>query len=150
MRLPETAARRASDESSRSGSAACASPTSTRTLRVLETSHPPTYYVPVETSTGRPRPVDGATWCEFKGEAAYFDLVGAATPPPRAAWTYPAPESRGFEALVGHVAVHAERGSTAAPSTARSSCPRPAASTAAGATSWVVGPFKGEPGTWGW
>ena len=49
---------------------------STRTLRVLETSHPPTYYVPfADFAPGVLRPMNGTTYCEWKGQAEYFDLV---------------------------------------------------------------------------
>src|SRR4051794_31764743 len=47
-----------------------------RSLRVLETSHPPVYYVPEEAvAPGVLRPVAGTTWCEFKGSASYFDVA---------------------------------------------------------------------------
>src|SRR5207302_10110121 len=62
-------------------------------LRVLETSHPPTIYVPpadvrmdlLETSAAR------ATWCEFKGSARYLDAVVAGDRTRAVAWTYPEP-----------------------------------------------------------
>ncbi len=80
-------------------------------LRVLETSHPPTYYVPLDAfAEGVLRPVEGASFCEWKGVAAYFDLVGGpdASGEPvvarRAAWTYPEP-TPGFRELLGTVAV---------------------------------------------
>src|SRR4051794_36482528 len=79
-------------------------------LRVLGASHPPTYYLPRDAFVpGALKAADGASWCEWKGQAAYFDVVGGTpTSDPvvaaGAAWTYPAP-SRGFEALAGAVAV---------------------------------------------
>ena len=59
-----------------------------RSLRVLETSHPPVYYVPGEAlAPGLLRPARGTTWCEFKGSAAYFDVVSpSGRVVPRAAW----------------------------------------------------------------
>ena len=122
---------------------------STRTLRVLETSHPPTYYVPVaDVEPGALRPVDGATWCEFKGEAAYFDLVGGGVTAQRAAWSYPRP-TRGFEALVDHVAVMPGAVDRC---TVDGEVVVPQAGGFYGGwvTSRVAGPFKGEPGSWGW
>ena len=122
---------------------------STRTLRVLETSHPPTYYVPVDDVVpGALRPAAGSSWCEFKGEAAYFDVIGADAVAARSAWTYPHP-SPGFEALVGHVAVMPG---------AMDRCtvdgevvvPQSGGFYGGWITARVVGPFKGEPGTWGW
>jgi uncharacterized protein (DUF427 family) len=59
-----------------------------RSRRVLETSHPPVYYIPaadVRTERLRRRP-DGPTWCEFKGAARYYDAGDRAT----VAWSRPA------------------------------------------------------------
>jgi uncharacterized protein (DUF427 family) len=122
---------------------------STRTLRVLETSHPPTYYVPEsDFEPGVLRPARGSTRCEFKGDAAYFDVVAGEAVAPSAAWTYPDPMP-GFEPLAGHVAVM--------PS-AMDECrvddevvtPQEGGFYGGWITSRVVGPFKGAPGTRGW
>ena len=87
--------------------------------RRLETSHPPTYYLPrAAFGEGALRPSAGASWCEWKGQATYFDLVSGATLAPRAAWTYEQP-TPGFEPIAGAIALMAA-GSTAAWSTARS------------------------------
>src|SRR5438128_852028 len=73
--------------------------------RVLETSHPPTYYLPADdVEPGVLRPASGSSWCEWKGAASYFDLVADATVARRAAWTYPRP-TPGFEELAGAIAV---------------------------------------------
>ena len=123
--------------------------TSTRSLRVLETSHPPTYYVPADDfAPSSLRPAEGSSWCEFKGAASYFDVVGADAVAPRAAWAYRNP-SAGFEALVGHVAVMPG---------AMDRCtvdgevvtPQTGGFYGGWITSRVVGPFKGGPGSWGW
>ena len=122
---------------------------STRSLRVLETSHPPAYYLPVEDfAPGTLRPAGGSSWCEFKGAAAYYDLVAGDAVAPRAAWTYPDP-SPGFEAIRGHVAVMPA---------AVDRCtvdgevvtPQEGGFYGGWITSRVVGPFKGGPGTHGW
>ena len=121
----------------------------TRSLRVLETSHPPTYYLPVEDVVeGALLPVVGHTWCEFKGEASYFDLVAGDVVAPRAAWTYPDP-SPGFEALPGHVGVMPAAVDSC---TVDGELVRPQEGGFYGGwiTSRVVGPFKGGPGTRGW
>ncbi len=122
---------------------------STHTLRVLETSHPPTYYVPVDDFVdGALRPVEGSSFCEWKGAAAYFDVLSGDTVAARAAWTYPTP-TRGFEELVGHIAVMPG-------AVDRCIVDDEVVTAQAGGfyggwiTSRVVGPFKGEPGTWGW
>ena len=77
--------------------------------RVLETSHPPTYYLPrAAFADGALRPAAGASWCEWKGQASYFDLVAGTTVAASAAWTYEDP-SPGFEPIAGAVAVMAAR-----------------------------------------
>jgi uncharacterized protein (DUF427 family) len=121
----------------------------TSALRVLETSHPPTYYLPVSAFTdGLLWPAAGSSYCEWKGEAAYYDLVTPGRTAERAGWTYPRP-SPGFETLVGHVAVMAA---------AMDECtvdgevvtPQEGGFYGGWITSAVVGPFKGGAGTWGW
>ncbi len=117
--------------------------------RVLETSHPPTYYLPTSAFTpGVLRPSAGSSYCEWKGEAAYYDLVTPARTAVRAGWTYPSP-SPGFEALVGHVAVM-----PALVDECRVDdevvVPQEGRFYGGWITSRVVGPFKGGPGTRGW
>ncbi|MET0806763.1 MAG: DUF427 domain-containing protein [Lacisediminihabitans sp.] len=121
----------------------------TDAVRVLETSHPPVYYLPrSEFPEGALLPADGASFCEFKGGARYLTVRGGGTDAVRSAWFYPSP-SPGYEQLVGRVAVY--------PS-AMDECElagelvTPQAGDFYGGwiTSRVVGPFKGEPGTLGW
>ena len=103
----------------------------TASLRVLETSHPPTYYLPASSFAGGVlRPAEGGSWCEWKGQASYLDLVVGDQVLTGIAWTYPEPSAR-FEALRDHVALY-PGGWTGAPSTARSCSPSPGTSTAAG------------------
>ena len=63
---------------------------STRTSwRVLETSHPPTYYLPRDAfEHGALRPATGRSWCEWKGQASYLDLVAGEVVASRAGWFY--------------------------------------------------------------
>ena len=78
---------------------------SQRALRVLETSHPPTIYVPLDdVAPGVLRPSRHRTFCEFKGYAAYYDVAGRR----EAAWYYADP-SPGYEQLRGHVAFYPGR-----------------------------------------
>lgn len=78
-----------------------------RAWRVLETSHPPTYYLPRDAfAAGVLRPAAGSSWCEWKGQASYFDLVTPARVAPRAAWTYQRPTA-GFEPIANAIAVMA-------------------------------------------
>ena len=121
-----------------------------RSLRVLETSHPPVYYLPAEAiAPGLLRPTPGSSWCEFKGSASYFDLAcPSGRVDPRAAWHYPQPTT-GYEALVGHVAFYPGR---------MDRCTVDGETVLAQLgdfyggwiTSKVTGPFKGAQGTAGW
>jgi uncharacterized protein (DUF427 family) len=121
----------------------------TEAYRVLETSHPPTYYLPADAFLpGSLRATAGSSFCEWKGAATYFDVVGGTKVAPRAAWTYPEPTPP-FAALADHVAVYP------AP---MDRCtvdgevvdPQPGGFYGGWVTSRVVGPFKGGPGTHGW
>lgn len=117
--------------------------------RVLETSHPPTYYLPpgcfVE---GSLRPTAGSSWCEWKGQASYFDLVTPAAVARRAAWTYPAP-SPAFVELTGAVAVMASLVDRCTVN-GEEVVPQPGEFYGGWITSWIAGPFKGGPGSAGW
>ncbi|HLK67571.1 MAG TPA: DUF427 domain-containing protein [Bryobacteraceae bacterium] len=60
--------------------------------RVLETSHPPTYYIPpadvrLEFLTPSPQ----RTFCEFKGSAGYWTLMVGTRVSREAAWSYSRP-----------------------------------------------------------
>src|SRR5437763_16967532 len=66
----------------------------TRAHRVLETSHPPVYYVPLEdVAHGALEATRGrGTFCEWKGKATYFDVIGGGDRRvERGAWTYSDP-----------------------------------------------------------
>jgi len=122
---------------------------STRAYRVLETSHPPTYYIPqadiqMAYLTATPR----HSFCEFKGEASYWTVVVDGMRAENAAWGYLAP-SRGFEAITGHIAFYASRMEACYVDDERVQAQ--AGDFYGGwITSEIVGPFKGAPGTWGW
>jgi len=80
---------------------------SIRTHRVLETSHPPVYYVPLEdVAAGTLEPSGGrTTFCEWKGVAAYYDVSAGGRTSERGAWTYRDPVP-GFEAIRDAVAFY--------------------------------------------
>lgn len=80
----------------------------TRGLRVLETHHAPTYYLPPEDIVATLRLASGSSVCEWKGAARYFDVVSGDVSAARAAWAYDHPTSR-FAALAGYVAFYAGR-----------------------------------------
>ena len=121
----------------------------TSSLRVLETSHPPAYYLPYAGFTdGVLVPVSGSTYCESKGHASYFDVVAGGVRMARAAWTYRDP-SPGFEALRDHVSVMPGAMDRC---TVDGEVVQPQAGGFYGGwiTARVAGPFKGGPGTFGW
>lgn len=119
-----------------------------RSWRVLETSHPPTFYLPRGSfEPGVLRAAAGSSVCEWKGRAAYLDLVAGEVVAERAAWTYHDP-TLPFAAIAGAVAVYpaaVDATLDGEPVTAQ-----PGGFYGGWVTSAVVGPFKGEPGTWGW
>lgn len=118
-------------------------------VRVLETSHPPVYYLPIPAfADGALAPAEGSSFCEFKGSARYFDVRGGGTVARRAAWGYPHP-SDGFESLAGRVAVYA-RPMDACEVDGEAVTPQPGDFYGGWITSGVTGPFKGAPGSLGW
>ncbi|HEX3289183.1 MAG TPA: DUF427 domain-containing protein [Mycobacterium sp.] len=121
----------------------------TRSWRVLETSHPPTYYLPKDCfADGVLRRAAGASWCEWKGRASYFDLIAEAKCARAAAWTYPTPTA-GFEPIAGAIAVMAAAVDRCTVN-GEVVVPQPGGFYGGWVTSWVRGPFKGVPGSMGW
>ncbi|MEE6177412.1 DUF427 domain-containing protein [Mycobacterium sp. 050134] len=122
---------------------------SRRAWRVLETSHPPTYYLPCDAfKDGALRKAAGSSWCEWKGQAAYYDLLGGGAVAPKAAWSYPHP-TPGFAAIAGAVAVMAAKADRCTVD-GEVVEPQPGGFYGGWITSWVTGPFKGVPGSVGW
>jgi uncharacterized protein (DUF427 family) len=121
----------------------------TRAFRVLETSHPPVYYIPPEDVRSEfLRPSRRHTWCEFKGEASYYDLVVGEREVREAAWFYPEPTSR-FAAIRDHLAFYPGRVDAAWVDDEQVQAQ--AGDFYGGwITSEILGPFKGGPGTAGW
>lgn len=121
----------------------------TRAIRVLETSHPPTYYIPLEDfSPGVVQPVAGQTLCEFKGAASYGDVVVGDETIPRVVWWYPTPH-REYQDLLGHAALYPGRFDEVTVNGERVQA-QEGDFYGGWITSRVTGPFKGAPGTWGW
>ena len=121
----------------------------TDAVRVLETSHPPVYYLPPDdVATEHLTQTSHTTMCEFKGRAAYFSLTMGNRSVDQAAWSYPDPVER-YAALTDHFAFYASR---------MDACyvDEEAVRYQEGdfyggwITDDVVGPFKGGPGTMGW
>ena len=121
----------------------------TRAKRVLETSHPPVYYIPPDDIRMEHLTLaEGTSFCEWKGVARYYDLETKERRERRAAWFYPDPVPAYAElkdcvafypslmdaCWVDGEKVRAQEGDFYG----------------GWVTSEIVGPFKGGPGTWGW
>lgn len=78
----------------------------TRGFRVLETHHAPTYYFPRADVMAQLGPVQGSSFCEWKGAARYFDVRAGDAKAPRAAWCYDSPSPK-FGPIARHVAFYA-------------------------------------------
>ncbi len=118
-------------------------------LRLLETSHPPTYYIPpADVRRDLLVRAPGASMCEWKGAATYWTVRTAAKVAERAAWSYPDPFAD-FAALRDHLAFYcaAMDGCFVAGERAR---PQPGGFYGGWISDHVVGPFKGGPGSAGW
>lgn len=118
-------------------------------LRVLETSHPPTIYIPpADIEVASLRPAGGRSFCEWKGIATYFDVVSGERSERAAGWTYRDPVAA-YAALRDHVAVYPGRMDACWLDDERV---RSQEGDFYGGwiTDDVVGPFKGAPGTRGW
>ena len=122
---------------------------SNRVYRNLETSHPPTYYIPMEDFQDKVlMPTPGTSFCEFKGVAHYLDIRSGDQVAQKAAWYYP--EAKGqYLPLRNKVAVYAHMMDTCwindEPVQAQEGD-----FYGGWITSNIVGPFKGGQGTWGW
>lgn len=118
-------------------------------VRTIETSHPPSYYIPPQDiAPGVLREAAGSSFCEWKGNAIYWDVVVGTAILRRIGWSYPDPTS-GFAMLRDHVAFYAGPFDRC---TVDGETVTPQAGGFYGGwiTGAVVGPFKGGPGTAGW
>lgn len=122
----------------------------TRTaVRTIETSHPPSYYIPLhDIAPGLLRSGEGRSFCEWKGVATYWDVVIGEVVLPRVGWSYPSP-SPAFAPLRDHVAFYAGPFDRCLVD-GEPVTPQPGGFYGGWITSHVAGPFKGGPGTRGW
>ena len=118
-------------------------------FRVLETSHPPTYYLPPsDVELAHLSASSRTSWCEFKGQARYYDLSIDGRTARAAAWSYDRP-TPSFESIAGYFAFYCHL---------MDSCrvdgevvrPQPGNFYGGWITANLVGPFKGGSGTAGW
>ncbi len=120
-----------------------------RAQRVLETSHPPVYYIPPEDIQqqyliSRPR----STYCEWKGQGAYYSLAVGDRRAEDVAWYYPEP-TPAFASIANYVAFYPASMDACYVDGERVK-PQPGSFYGGWITSNIVGPFKGAEGTWGW
>ena len=121
-----------------------------RSFRVLETSHPPAYYLPLaDMSAEHVRPSGTRpTFCEWKGLASYFTFVAEGYVDRDCAWTYANP-TKGYEAITDHLALYPGRMDECRVN-GEVVVAQEGGFYGGWITSRVVGPFKGASGTWGW
>jgi uncharacterized protein (DUF427 family) len=121
----------------------------TRALRVLETSHPPNYYIPpADVDMNRLVRTAATSVCEWKGQAAYFDVVDGGRRAENAAWSYHDP-TLDFAELNGYLAFYAGRVDACFVDGERV-IPQPGGFYGGWITGRIVGPFKGVPGSMLW
>lgn len=120
-----------------------------RALRVLETSHPPVYYLPPEDVLMLAlRPTNRRTFCEFKGAAFYFTVSLKGKTVNNVAWTFPDPVAN-YGRLTNYIAFYASRVDACYVEGERV-VPQEGDFYGGWITRDIVGPFKGGPGTLGW
>ena len=118
-------------------------------IRTLETSHPPSYYIPREDiAPGMLRLADGSSLCEWKGAAVYWDIVVGDIILPRVGWSYPRP-TQSFSILRDCIAFYAGPFDCCSVD-GEAVVPQAGRFYGGWITSKVAGPFKGGPGTNGW
>jgi uncharacterized protein (DUF427 family) len=118
-------------------------------IRTLETSHPPSYYIPrADIAPETLRRAEGSSFCEWKGAATYWDVICGDVVLPRVGWSYADPTAP-FAMLRDHIAFYAsvfDRCSV----DGETVIPQPGKFYGGWITSRVVGPFKGIPGSQWW
>ncbi|MEO1095687.1 MAG: DUF427 domain-containing protein [Cyanobacteria bacterium J06638_28] len=122
---------------------------SQNTFRILETSHPPVYYIPLaDVQQQYLSPVQRSTFCEWKGAAQYYTLAVGDRQINNAVWQYPNPTER-FQSIHDCVAFYPSLMDACYVDDEQ-------VQSQAGdfyggwITKNIVGPFKGGAGTWGW
>ena len=122
---------------------------STNAWRTLETSHPPTYYIPQsDVAMQHLRPNPRRTICEWKGQATYWDILVEGEVIEAGAWSYPDP-TPGFAGIRNHIAVYPDP---------LDECrvdgelitPQPGQFYGGWISQYEAGPFKGGPGSRFW
>jgi uncharacterized protein (DUF427 family) len=119
-----------------------------RAIRVLETAHPPSFYLPWEdVAEDLFQAAKGSSFCEWKGPASYWSLVDGERRLPSVAWSYPQPLA-GAEAIADCVAMYPRALECRVDGALVT--PQPGGFYGGWITPELKGPFKGESGTEGW
>ena len=117
--------------------------------RVLETSHPPSYYLPqADVDMSLLEPAGRGSICEWKGAARYWSVVAGEQRAERVAWSYPDP-TVDFRAIRDHLAFYAGPMDRCTVD-GEVVTPQPGGFYGGWITRRIKGPFKGGPGTMGW
>lgn len=120
-----------------------------RARRILETSHPPVYYLPPDDiRTAHLRQNNHRSFCEFKGMAGYYDLEVKGKRVTNAAWFYPDPVPQ-YAGLQGYLAFYPSKMDACYLGDERVQA-QEGDFYGGWITEKIVGPFKGGAGTWGW
>jgi len=122
---------------------------STSAWRVMETSHPPTWYLPRSDVIDRylRRSAVRSSVCEWKGAATYWDVTTGGGVIEAVGWSYESPTPR-FVPIAGYLSFMP--GQIECSIDGERVQPQAGGFYGGWITSDVVGPFKGEPGSWGW
>lgn len=120
-----------------------------RALRVLETSHPPSYYIPpADIQMQYLTRTERTSFCEWKGQAGYYTVQVGDKIAENVGWFYPNPVPA-YAALKDYVTFYAGPMDACYVDGERVE-PQPGQFYGGWITSDVVGPFKGIPGSMGW
>ena len=118
-------------------------------IRTLETSHPPTYYIPqADIAMSLLTATDRTSFCEWKGHAVYWTVAIAGSVFRDVGWSYPNP-TQGFAALRDHIAFYAAPFDQCLVDNVQV-IPQPGGFYGGWITPDVGGPFKGVPGSNFW
>ena len=122
---------------------------STATFRVLETSHPPVFYIPPEDiRMDLLRDSRRSSFCEWKGRARYHHYFSPHREVVDFAWSYPNPSQR-FQSIAGYLAFYPSKADACYVDEERVTA-QEGDFYGGWITAEIVGPFKGGPNTMGW
>ena len=117
--------------------------------RTLETSHPPTYYLPPgDVAMAHLTPNPRRSLCEWKGQARYWDVEIGGDRFEAAAWSYPDP-TPAFAAIRDYLAFYPEPFDRCLVD-GEQVTPQPGGFYGGWISQYEAGPFKGIPGSRFW